>query len=175
MIEKILENQFIEVENKEEQFSLITNFNDLYYDVDPALDEFLYRVQDYDTLDLPFGQRYFMLNCLSLEEYYDIVGYFIRNGYRKRLKLSLSSPHEYKGTHYKREIWTLERLQQERDRFERMLNIFEAFQYQLKIFVKVDRNKLNEFRELLKSIPGYKVNWLLVDREPLDESDRIFR
>ena len=175
MVEKVLENQFIELENKEEQFSILTTFNELYFDANPAIDEFLFRVQNYEMTDLPFGQRYFMLSPLSLEEYYDVIGYFVRNGYRKRLKLSISSPHEYKGTHYKREIWTFGRIQEEKNYFKKAIYVFEPFQYQLRIFIKVDRKQLEKFRELLKGLSGYKINWLLVDREPLAESDWILK
>jgi hypothetical protein len=46
MVEKVLENQFIELESKEEQFSILTTFNELYFDANPAIDEFLFRVQN---------------------------------------------------------------------------------------------------------------------------------
>lgn len=174
MIKKILENQFIEVENEQEQFSIIAGFNDLTFDENPKLDDFIYKSQDYDLTDLPFGQKYFILSCFSLEEFYEVLGYLVGNGYRKRIKTKISNPHEYMGDHFKKEVWTLDRIQEEKIHFEKMVNILEPFQYQLKIFITVDKKKLNEFRELLKGLPGFKINWLLVDREPMAESDRVF-
>ena len=65
MIEKIDKNQFIEIINKEEQFSIITAFNDITFDSNNKTDDQVYSVQDYYTSDLPFGQKYFILSCLS--------------------------------------------------------------------------------------------------------------
>ena len=175
MIEKIDKNQFIEIRNKEEQFSIITAFNDITFDSNSKTDDQVYSVQDYYTSDLPFGQKYFILSCLSLEEYYEVINYLVVNGYRRRLRFNIDNPAEYKGSRLKREVWNFERVQEEKDLLEKMVYIQEPYQYQLRIFVKVDRNKLNSFRELLKRLPGYKINWLLVDKEPFTRSDRIIK
>lgn len=174
MIEKICDNLFIEVENETEEFSIITSKEELFYDRDQKVDEHLFKVQNYYIDNVNPGQKYFQVRCHSLQEYLEFIGYLSEMGYQKRIKIYNNRDNileDYEGRNIKKQIWTLEKIRNDREGFLHYISRIPSFDFD----VLVDLNKLGHWRDTLKNMPGYKYSWLYIDRQPILKSDYIIK
>lgn len=169
----LFENIYLDVDNKDEEFSVIELREDLCYNPDPKIDEFIFKTQDYYLRDLPFGQKTFCLKMFSAQEFYEIVAYFTGIGYHHRLNREDLDMTGF-GGRYKKEVWSLDKIREDTEKFKNCL-WYAPWSGWLYLDIKVDYNKLDKFREDLKHIPGYKVLWLKEDREPKEPSLWVFK
>lgn len=178
MITEIRRNQFIRT-NGDECFSLVTGFNWISFNPDPVYDDLIYTRLKNKSGYVP-EEIEFMLCCFSLEEYYEVLQYFVMRGYRDQLipynEKLLTDPSVYKGSHIKKEIWNINRIKKEDTRFTKMVFLGEPAQSSLIFYVTVNRKRLGDFRHQLKNLPGYKVNWMLDpgDWKSVANSKKIF-
>jgi hypothetical protein len=172
---KIVENLYLDVDPKEE-FSIISSYEELFYDKNDKVDEFLFKTQNYNWKDETFGQKYFNLKLSSLQEYYEVLGYLCSCGYDKRLK-TIDEAYKlwYRKEAIQKQTWSLEKIKKMPEEFKKYLNTGLFYRQVFNIDVLVDYKKLWHWRETLKNIPGYKYKWLMVDRQPNLMSDYIIK
>lgn len=119
------------------------------------------------------GQTYMKVQCSSIEEYMQVYSYFLSNGWKNRIRWGRDYANRYSFTYWDRYL----RKTTQWYTFETFINLFKRsdsnilgftlnnYDPALVINVKVDYNKLEKFRELLKGLGkfNYKCSWLGLD------------
>ena len=176
MEKKIFENIYLDVNNSEEEFSIIVSKEDLYYNSDPKLDEFIFKVQNYYNKKEPLNQKRFLLSPCSLQEFYEIIGYFSGTEYHHRIRARYPEAlRSYSFPDLKTVIWNLNTIEENLEQFKIYVSGKRPYSTCLGIEILVDFNKLDRFRELLKNIPGYKFMWLKKDNMPIERSEFLIK
>ena len=140
-----------------------------YIDVCPVLtlepnEKYEYEIFYGKDNELNYGQAKFILTPESVEDLFKLVGYLTSKGWFNKIEMdNLFLPNKFKvfwmHCRKKRKIYDKEPTAYDLDR-----------DGCLEIWVVVDRKRLNEFRELLKEIPDFKVTWI---KSPEDENITI--
>lgn len=166
MIEKIFDKLYIDNSFGDERFCVILTPEELLYDRSPKTDYHIFNIQDYTKKITSKGQKYFTFYCISLEEYLEILHFFVTHGYAKRIKYNSLNLQNYHGGQITKKWWTLEEIKElgeEKFLWEGISGWLNYNMY-FKIEILIDLNKLEDFRKTLKNLPDeYKVMWLYKD------------
>lgn len=180
MTERISKNLYIEVNDPEEEFSIIGSGEELFYDPSP-IDEHLFISQNYYYKDTSSRQKYFFLETYTLQDYFELLGHLCVAGYDKRIRQLvpdvLKDSYDNSSKVKKKVLWTLNKIKANPEEFLKYKSHNYLCRHALGIEVLIDYNKLDDWRNFLKNVPGYKVEWLYVDRQPsrAEYSDYILR
>lgn len=168
MIEQIDKNLFIEVEDPDEEFSIIGSGEELFYNSNQKMDEFLYLTQDYCDKDTSFGQKYFYLKTYTLQDYYELIGHLCASGYDKRIKQEVPDllKYNYLRKVEKKVLWSLSKIKNNPEEFKNYRDLSYLDRYEFIIKVLIDYNKLENWRNFLKQLSGFKCEWLYISRQP---------
>lgn len=120
------------------------------------------------------GQTFIDLRCASVEEYMQVFSYFIGHGWYNRIRWDKTfiknnyGPDDWDKYCNKKAYWfTYESFYNYYTKETLLGLLYDLYELSLFIKIKVDYNKLEEFRELLKGLGkfGYKIAWLGYDKE----------
>lgn len=135
-----------------------------YIDICPSLtwepnEKYEYNIF-YDVYnELSYGQAKFILTPESVEDFLKVLSYLTSKGWFNKIIMRYQFHGPNHNTFWmwcrkKRKVYDKEPTAYDLDRDGR-----------LEVWVIVDKKRLNEFRELLKNIPDFKVTWLDLNNE----------
>lgn len=162
------ENIELYLKSNSERFKLLYVDSFITYDFESwKLDKYPFDQRGEDSQVLSLGQAYITLFCSSISEYMEIYSYLLSRGWKNRIRWSKEFKERY-GLSYWDKYSRLEPVWYNSQSFQKALNergsltgiVFEM-DPAAEIRIKVDYNKLNDFRDLIKSFRslGYKSTW----------------
>lgn len=159
---KINENLIIEAESENEEFGLISFYHPLTFN--PSINDEYIFLDDQDAHCYNHGQIEFEIETRSVQEYLDILSHLVEYGWAYDIQITdkmtwnlLVSGSASKNIS-KKSLFTVNKIKQI---YKKENSLYQILSAGYIICLRMSYNRLNKFRNDIKSIPGYKIVWAI--------------